>query len=75
MTTNLNSVSSTPDQTPDAERHHWLKVGFVAVASGVLGGLAAAWYYRKTLAELRKAESEGPTRSDANDFDDHYYDI
>jgi hypothetical protein len=34
----------------------WLKVGAVAAASAVLGGMAAAWFYRKTLAQLREAE-------------------
>jgi hypothetical protein len=34
----------------------WLKVGAVAAASALAGGLAAAWYYRHTLARLRQAE-------------------
>ena len=36
----------------------WLKVGAVAAASAVLGGLAAAWFYRKTLSQLREAEDK-----------------
>jgi hypothetical protein len=35
----------------------WFRVGFLAAASAVAGGMAAAWYYRKTLARLRQAES------------------
>jgi hypothetical protein len=35
----------------------WFRVGFLAAASALAGGLAAAWYYRKTLARLRQAEN------------------
>jgi len=38
----------------------WVKVGTIAAASAVLGGLAAAWFYRKTLSRLREAENEIP---------------
>ena len=38
----------------------WLKVGAIAAASAVLGGLAAAWFYRKTLSQLREAEERIP---------------
>ena len=38
----------------------WLKVGAIAAASAVLGGLAAAWFYRKTLSKLREAEERIP---------------
>jgi hypothetical protein len=37
----------------------WLKVGAIAAASALAGGLAAAWYYRTTLDTLRKAELDG----------------
>ena len=36
----------------------WIKVGAVAAASAVAGGLAAAWFYRKTLKTFREAESD-----------------
>jgi hypothetical protein len=36
----------------------WIKVGAVAAASALAGGLAAAWFCRKTLNTLRQAESE-----------------
>ena len=36
----------------------WLRVGTIAAASAVLGGLAAAWFYRKTLSRLREASNE-----------------
>jgi hypothetical protein len=54
----LNSSSSSgpkPKAKPLAGR---LKVGTVAVASLLAGGLIAAWWYRKTLLKLRKAEEE-----------------
>lgn len=38
----------------------WLKVGAIAAGSAVLGGLAAAWFYRKTLSQLREAGHEIP---------------
>lgn len=50
----------------------WLKVGAVAAASAVAGGLAAVWYYRKTLAQLREAELHAPPErheTDESDFD------
>ena len=36
----------------------WVKLGMVAAASALAGGLAAAWFYRKTLNTLRNAELE-----------------
>jgi hypothetical protein len=48
-----------------------LKLGLISVSSAVIGGLAAAWWYRKTLTklqnpiiqeDLQKSESQnGPT--------------
>jgi hypothetical protein len=51
--------SSTPTLRADAPPglKGWLRVGAIAAASAVAGGLAAAWYYRKTLDRLREAES------------------
>jgi len=31
-------------------------MGAIAAASALAGGLAAAWFYRKTLTRLRQAE-------------------
>ena len=36
----------------------WMKVGAIAAASALAGGLAAAWFYRNTLKKLRQAESD-----------------
>ena len=35
----------------------WLKVGAVAAASALAGGLAAAWFYKRTLSALQHAET------------------
>jgi hypothetical protein len=43
------------DQLP-----RWIKVSAVAAASAVAGGLAAAWFYRKTLETLQNAEDFSP---------------
>ena len=32
------------------------KLGIIAVASALVGGLAAAWWYKKTLTRLQQAE-------------------
>lgn len=50
------SESDTKGNVPKG----WLKVGAIAAASAVLGGLAAAWFYRKTLSQLREAEQKLP---------------
>ena len=42
----------------------WVKMGAIAAASAVVGGLAAAWFYRKTLSRLREAENEIPDMGD-----------
>jgi len=49
--------------TKDTRRQEdWVKWGVVAGASVLVGGLAAAWWYRKTLHQLRQPEevSENP---------------
>jgi hypothetical protein len=36
----------------------WIKVGAIAAASALAGGIAAAWFYRKTIEKLREGEFE-----------------
>ena len=66
MTSDLKSASSAKNDTvPNpirlpGENRGWVRVGAIAAASAVLGGLAAAWFYRKTLSQLREAENEIP---------------
>ena len=58
MTTNrADSVTSVTPRDAKPSLTGWLKVGAVAAASALAGGLAAAWYYRKTLKTLQEAES------------------
>jgi hypothetical protein len=56
------SLSSTPQITKAASRG-WLKLSVVAAASVLAGGLAAAWWHRKTLTQLRQVD-ERPANSD-----------
>jgi hypothetical protein len=59
MTNSLDSsVSYKPEGKPRPSAG-WLKVGAVAAASALAGGMVAAWWYRKTLARLREAEEDG----------------
>lgn len=66
MISDVKSTNSGDiDATADAARqgtdpNSWLKVGAIAAASAMLGGLAAAWFYRRTLTQLREAENEIP---------------
>jgi hypothetical protein len=66
MTKDVKSSSSEAQADPlpveqrDSAASGWLRVGAVAAASALLGGLAAAWFYRKTLSQLREAENEIP---------------
>lgn len=59
-----SDVESPPSKqaspAADADASGWLKVGAIAATSALLGGLAAAWFYRKTLSRLREAEHEIP---------------
>jgi len=56
-TTNKNTSAEFP--TPLPRRSAWLRLTAVAAVSAFTGGLAAAWYYRKTLSRLQEAELEG----------------
>ena len=59
----LESARSTEPSASDGSLPAWIKVGAVAAASALAGGLAAAWFYRNTLNKLRQAESN-PENSD-----------
>jgi len=54
----LESARSTGNPSSDGPRPAWIKVGAIAAASALAGGLAAAWFYRNTLNKLRQAESD-----------------
>ncbi|MGA7859160.1 MAG: hypothetical protein WCA11_14590 [Terracidiphilus sp.] len=59
IATALESSASSPQARGATPPSGWLKVGVVAAASALAGGLAAAWYYRKTLAQLRQSDGHG----------------
>ncbi len=64
MSNDLNGDQSRSE----AARPGWFGVGVVAAA--LVGGLAAAWYYRKTLARLQEAgelADEAATTEDKNE--------
>lgn len=68
----MESESSQDKTLSSTPRSSWLKMGAVAAASALAGGLAAAWFYRKTLERLRQAEVEPPKPvpvADDPDFD------
>lgn len=55
--TDLESATSSAVVPSKSGVQAWIKLGALAAASALAGGLAAAWYYRKTLDRLREAES------------------
>jgi hypothetical protein len=63
----IDQHTDDPDPSPGAPS--LLKVGLLAAVSALAGGLAAAWYYRKTLARLRQADVIEPEEN-ANSADD-----
>jgi hypothetical protein len=53
-----NGVESDGFQSPPdggEPRSGWLRIGLVAAASALAGGMAAAWWYRKTLNKLHES--------------------
>jgi hypothetical protein len=56
MSNDLESVPLNPSPESGEKSPPWVKVGFVAAASALAGGLAAAWWYKKTLSKLQEAE-------------------
>ena len=60
MASHLESITSPSSETEAAQPFGWLKLGAVAAASALAGGLAAAWWYRKTLTKLRQADESTP---------------
>jgi hypothetical protein len=48
----------------------WIKVGVIAAASALVGGLAAAWWYRKTLKTLSQTDEMSQYPQFGIPFDD-----
>jgi hypothetical protein len=55
MTNNLESDDSQSQPEGGEKLSHWLRIGVVAAASALAGGMAAAWWYRKTLNKLQES--------------------
>lgn len=51
-----SDISGAVSVKGESEVGSWVKVSAVAAASALAGGLAAAWFYRKTLTRLQHAE-------------------
>jgi hypothetical protein len=60
VTNSFESETSSTKQPTDPHSGGWLRLGVIAAASALAGGVAAAWWYRNTLQKLRQAE-ERPT--------------
>jgi hypothetical protein len=79
MTSDSESYISDK-KTPQGEsRGSLLKLGAVAITSALLGGIAAAWWYRKTVRRLHETgensnnphfgiDSDHPAEETSDDF-------
>jgi hypothetical protein len=67
---NLDSIESAPEPILADPPSGWFRLGMVAAASAFAGGLAAAWWYRKTLTKLRESEelTENPQNGISDDL-------
>ena len=55
--TNPTNDSSSPQSRSEARQPAgWLKVAAVAAVSALAGGMAAAWWHRKTLIKLQQGD-------------------
>jgi hypothetical protein len=59
MASSLDSSDYQENEETPAKPHGWVRMGAVAMGSALAGGLVAAWWYRKTLNQLRQADEEG----------------
>jgi hypothetical protein len=53
VTSASNQEGYTPSGHPEARRPKVLGLGLLSAASAIAGGLAVAWWYRKTLTKLQ----------------------
>jgi hypothetical protein len=54
VATNVESETSPGHQGPKAQAAGWLRLAILTAGSAFIGGVAAAWWYRKTLAKLHE---------------------
>ena len=57
MSTPLESKPIKEQPAPAHKNPGWLRIGMVALASGIAGAAAFAWWYRKTIEGLQKADA------------------
>jgi len=55
----MESDDYLPQPEVKERRPGWLRIGCVAAASALAGGVAAAWWYRKTLNKLHESGENG----------------
>ena len=70
MANSIESNTSTANKKEEARPSGWFKLGVVAAASALAGGLAAAWWYRKTLTKFRQVDENGTNSQYGNSGDD-----
>jgi hypothetical protein len=75
MTNQTESEVSFESEILRPGSSNWIKVGIVAAASAVIGGMAAAWWYRKTLKTLRQTEEIETNPEFGISSDDISYDV
>jgi hypothetical protein len=55
ITNNMESAGSTGTQPAGESPSKWWKIALVSAGSALAGGVAAAWWYRKTLTKLQES--------------------
>jgi hypothetical protein len=67
-----NSESESYKLTPSrkGQSSRWIKVGVIAAAAALVGGLAAAWWYQKTLKTLGQSDEMSQYPQFGIPFDD-----
>ena len=70
MASNSESESYKSTASWRGQPIRWIKLGVIAAASVLAGGLAAVWWYGKTLETLRQAGETGQNPQFGIVFDD-----
>jgi flagellar basal body-associated protein FliL len=54
VSSHQESDISSDSKQPEKEPSRWFRIALLTAASAAAGGLATAWFYRKTLTKLRE---------------------
>jgi hypothetical protein len=54
LANDLESNTSSDPQAPRIRAGAWFKIAILTAGSAFIGGVAAAWWYRKTLTKLHE---------------------